>query len=155
MPIYMKFEGVKGDATGDHDGWIELQSAQLATGGNRPGGSGGGKLTVSEIVVTKRQDGASSGLFRKSLDGKGAKVTIEFVNRDGTAYMSIDLEGALVTSYSISGHGGERDERPVESLTLNFSSITFTTKKVSPPADPKHAMEKVEWNDAVVQYSID
>lgn len=156
MPIYMKIEGIKGNVTAaGHEGWIELTSAQLGVqrrvnttgrGTNREAST----PSVSEIVVTKDVDSASSDLFRMSLWGEGKKVTIDFVSSDQTVpYLSIELENTLISNYSVSGHGGSAHDTPMESLSLNFTKVSYTTKVTTPPKDPKHAELDSEWRTAV------
>jgi type VI secretion system secreted protein Hcp len=130
----MKYEGIEGSAKGKYKGWIELESAQLGTG------RGGAAPSVSEIVVTKFQDNSSTHLFRESLNGQGKKVTIAFVKSDGIAYLKIELEGTLITSYSISGN----TNKPVEILSLNFTKIAHTVTA----ADSKSSKEKMMWDSA-------
>lgn len=139
MPIYMKYPGIEGTATGDHKGWIELESCQIGTSSRS---SGGGKIKFSEVTISKYQDSSSSHLLRESLEGKGQKVTIDFVNADGIVYMTIELEGTIIVSYSLSGHGGDSKERPMESLSLNATKITYTVKA----ADPKSSKDRAVWD---------
>lgn len=135
MPIYMEYEGIKGSATGTHQGWIELESCQLGSGrGSAP--------SVSEIIITKFQDDASTHLFREALYGKGKKVTIDFAKADGTVYMKVELEGTLISNYNVSGHGGDSHSKPMESLSLNFTKITFTVTA----ADSKSSKDKAMWD---------
>lgn len=163
MPIYMKFEGVKGAvATGKYAGWIELESCQLGVHRsiNSPVGRGANREaatpSVNEIVITKYQDIASSDLFKASLYGGGKKVTIDFVksDKDGlNSYMTIELENTLVSSYNISGHGGGVNDKPMESLSLNFTKITFSTQSKDPPAKPSPSQTKATWDLGTVQGS--
>lgn len=149
MPIYMKFEGIEGDANGKYKGWIELESCQIGSNRsiNNPIGRGGGREAetpkISEIVITKRQDKSSSGLFREAFNGTGKKVTIAFV-KDGTEYLTLDLENVLISSYNVSGHGGDAHDRPTESFSFNFSKITYTTKPIS--KDEKKNEERIQWD---------
>ena len=132
MPIYMKFEGIKGEVTakGEHNGWIELQSAQIGAHrqeivGNRDSGA----PAISNIVITKNQDSASPLLFQESLAGKGRKVTIDFVKIEKgkeVTYLSIEIEGAMISSYTISG-GGDMD-RAMETLSVSFTKIVYGSK---------------------------
>ena len=143
MSIYMQFKRanggvIKGDVTETgHEGWIELHSVQL--GVNRhitnPTGRGVNREdsvpAAQEIVITKDQDSASNDLFRQSLWGEGAEVEIDFVRREGdalTIYMSVTLENTVVSGFSTSGSGGDANARPMESLTLNFQKITYSTE---------------------------
>jgi len=156
MPIYMKIEGIKGNVTAaGHEGWIELMSAQLGVQRrvNTTGQSSNREAStpsVSEIVITKEVDNASTDLFRMSFVGEGKKVTIDFVSSDQTVpYLSIELENTLITNYSVSGHGGAGRDAPMESLSLNFTKVSYTTKVTTPPKDPKHADLDSEWRAAV------
>jgi type VI protein secretion system component Hcp len=143
MPIYMQFtrgDGVviKGGVTEPgYEGWIELQSVQLGISRHvtNPTGRGVNRdasaPAVQEIVITKEQDSASEDLFRQSLWGVGAKVEIDFVKHQGdkpSTTMSITLENTLVDNFSVSGHGGDAHAKPMESLTLNFQTITYSTE---------------------------
>jgi type VI secretion system secreted protein Hcp len=137
MPIYMKIDGIDGSVTAaGHEKWIELQSCQLGTNRHIANATGRGQNreasapAVSEIVVTKDLDCASTGLFRLSLWGEGKKVKIDFVKTDKDkfeAFLQAELENALISSYSVSGHGGVGHSTPMESLSLNFTKITYAT----------------------------
>jgi type VI secretion system secreted protein Hcp len=137
MPIYMKYDGVDGAVTAaGHEKWIELQSCQLGVHRNvtSPTGRGANREaaapSVNEIVVTKEQDCASTGLFKAALWGEGKKVKIDFVKTDKDkfeTYLQVELENTMVSSYNVSGSGGDNHSRPMESLSLNFVKITFNT----------------------------
>jgi type VI secretion system secreted protein Hcp len=144
MPIYMGFfdqpnvlsRTIRGDVTANgYEGWIELQSAQLGTNRQVTSASGRGtnrdQPSVSEIVVTKLMDSASTALFRQSTWGEGKMVVIAFV-KDGTTYMTIILRDTLISSFSVSGHGGVSNAKPMESLSLNFSGITYNVQDKAP-----------------------
>jgi type VI secretion system secreted protein Hcp len=147
MPIYMGiFEkpnvldksfrgGVKAKG---YEGWIELQSAQLGTHRNTTNTTGRGSNREAtapsnqEIVITKVQDSVSTALFREALDGNGKLIVVAFVKEDGTTYMKIVLQNTLIASYNVSGHGVGVHSRPTESLSLNFTNITFEMSAKSP-----------------------
>ena len=154
MPIYMKYEGIKGSATGNYQGWIELESAQLGTGRNITNPTGGGANregsapSISEIVITKYQDSSSTHLFREALSGTGKKVTIDFVRSGdcGAPYLSIELENTLISNFSVSGHGGDSHNKPMESLALNFTKISFSTKATECAKDPTAVKDRAMWD---------
>jgi type VI protein secretion system component Hcp len=147
MPIYMGIfekpnvldknftQGVKAKG---YEGWIELRSAQLGTHLNMTSASGRGTNReasapgTQEIVITKLQDSVSTALFKQALYGEGKLIVIAFVKDDGTTYTKIVLQNTLIASYSVSGHGGVGDSRPSESLSLNFTKITFEMSPTSP-----------------------
>jgi type VI secretion system secreted protein Hcp len=145
----MHFDGIEGTVARKRGGkkgkWIELQSVQLGTSRNvnSPTGQGNNREasapSVSEIVVTKVQDAASTALFRQTVWGEGKKVVIHFV-QDGLnvtekePYLILELENTLISSFSVSGAGGENHSAPMESMSLNFVKITYvTTSAVAKP----------------------
>ena len=83
-------------------------------------------------MITKFQDDTSTALFKESLHGKGKLIVIAFVKEDGTTYMKLVLQNTLISSYSVSGHGGDTHSGPMESFSLNFSNITYETAPKSP-----------------------
>ena len=147
MPIYMgifekphvldrKFRGeVKAKG---YEGWIQLQSAQLGTNRNITTSTGRGTNreasapAIQEVVITKLQDSVSTALYRETLGGEGKLIVIAFVKEDGTTSMTLVLQNTLMSSYSVSGHGGVTDSRPTESLSINFTKITFEMSPTSP-----------------------
>jgi hypothetical protein len=111
---------------------IPLESAQLgtdrhltSTGVNRekPAEENG------EMVITLKSGEWSNDLLRESLSGRGYK-TVEIVlpGKDGKGVRVI-LTDVLISSYSVSGHGGATDG-PMESIALNFKKREFSQ---SPP----------------------
>src|SRR5690348_3207366 len=144
MPIYMGFfdqpnvlsRTIRGDVKAKgYEGWIELESAQVGVSRHVTSASGRGtnkdQPSVSEIVITKALDAASTALFRQSTWGEGQMVIIAFV-KDGTAYMTIILRDTLISNYSVSGHGGDAHGKPMESLSLNFTGITYNVQEKAP-----------------------
>src|SRR5690242_5066268 len=118
MPIYMQFEGIDGDVDSEgHEKWIELENIRLEVSRNiTPAGNSGREIStpaVSEIVITKNHDSASTDLFRDSLSGTPKKVVIHYV-RTGEkpqVYYEIDLEKCLISSYSV-GKSLDKDGAP-------------------------------------------
>lgn len=133
MPIYMQYDGIKGSATeAGHKDWIELESAQcgvnrhIETATGRGANRSAGAPSLSEITCTKNLDKASVNIFKASLSGEGKKCVIDFCRTEGDKvekYLTITLENTLISSYSISGHGGSGT--PMESLSLNFTKIEY------------------------------
>jgi len=147
MPIYMGIfekpnvqdKNFRGDVKAKgYEGWIELQSAQIGIHRNITSQTGRGsnreasRPAVQEIVITKLQDDASTALFKESLHGKAKLIVIAFVKEDGTTYTKLVLQNTLISSYSVSGHGGDAHSGPMESFSLNFVSITYETAPRSP-----------------------
>lgn len=158
MPVYMKYEGIKGNVTAKgHEGWIELTSAQLGnarhissttSSANRSVNSS--ETQLSEIIVGKVNDETSTLLFQESITGKPKKVTIDFVelnNGKPRVYMSLELEGVMISSYQISGQRGDQvSDRPMEFLSLNFTKITFAANPSEVPKKADNKTTKSVWD---------
>jgi type VI secretion system secreted protein Hcp len=133
MSIYLQVEGVTGDVEeAGHTGWIQLNSFQWGVGRgigspkSKAKDREGGEASVSEITVAKSQDNATTQLMRLALWGKAKKAKVEFTrtgdNKQQIAFLKYELEDVLFSGYSMSSGG----DRPSESLSLNFTALTFT-----------------------------
>lgn len=142
MAIYLKYDGIDGEATHDsHKKWIEVSSLQFGLGRGISTPVGGtanreaSEPSVSEVTVTKMMDGASTSLFTESATGAaGKKVEIHLVSTGspGNTYAEYTLTNALISGYSVSSGG----DRPSESLSINFTKIEY---KLTPYDDKNNA----------------
>jgi type VI secretion system secreted protein Hcp len=135
MAIFLNYDGIPGDVKSKgHEQWIEVSSFQWGIGRGINNSSAAeadreaSLPSVSEIVVTKANDSASTSLMRASLGvgdvGKGKDVLIDFCTTasDGaTPFINITLKNTLVSGWSISSGG----DRPTETVTLNFTNVEF------------------------------
>lgn len=131
MAIYLKYEGIDGEATHDsHKKWIDVGSLQfgLGRGISTPSGSTANREasepSVSEVTISKLMDGSSPKLFTESATGAvGKKVEIHLVSTGspGVTYVEYTLTNALISGYSISSGG----DRPSESVSINFTKIEY------------------------------
>jgi type VI secretion system secreted protein Hcp len=132
MAIYMKFGNVDGAvATKGYEKWIELQSMQWAVSRAVSSGAGGNTRessspNVSEIVVTKELDVASTGLYKDAVGGTfDTKVEIKLTTTTKNhveTYLQITIYDTMISGYSMSSSG----DRPTESLSLNFLKVMYT-----------------------------
>jgi type VI secretion system secreted protein Hcp len=130
MAIFMKFDGIEGDATDEkHKNWIPLNSVSFASNREARTAIGaadqrqGTNVSISDVTVSKPMDLASPKLFLASVVGFGKKVTIDISRSgetEGENYLQLILDKACVTSYSIQSDGKQH----TESLTLNFLKVT-------------------------------
>ena len=154
MPIYMRIEGITGTGKGPYAGWIEVESAQLGAHRSISNTAGQGvnreasAPSVSEIVVSKLADSASTALYRYMLGGEGKKVIIHFTKPGaaGAPYLAIEMENVMISSYSMSGSAGNPNGRPMESLSLNFTKITYSTTPTQSASNPKAVKDLSLWN---------
>lgn len=136
--ILLKFAtAINGESTvAGHDKWITISSIQFGVGrGISSVGGGGDRETsnpsFSEVTLSKSMDVASTELFMQATCGKSlGKAEIHFLQTGGAdakgqVYLKIELEETIVSSYSVSSGG----ERPSESLSLNFTKISYQYDK--------------------------
>ena len=131
MPIYVEWEGVEGDVTAEaYTKQVEMTSFSFGVSRAIASPLGGSKdresaaPAVSEVVLTKVTDSATTGLFEAALCGEGKKLTINFVKTDADqleTFLSYELQESLVSSYSMSSGG----DNPSESVTVNFTKIVM------------------------------
>lgn len=147
MAIYMNFDGIQGDVTETkHTNWIELHSFQWGVGrgiSSPVGSSAERELTapsISEVVVSKENDISTGKLMQEALSGHGKTVKIDFTRTykdQQDIYLSLELTNTIISGYS---HSSSAD-RPVESLSLNFTKVQFSTTQMKPDGtqgDPDH-----------------
>jgi len=131
MALYLHYDGIDGEATHqDHKKWIEISSLQWGVGrgiSTPVGGSANREASqpsVSEVVVTKNLDVASSKIFTESVagtKGKVVKVHVVATGDPGETYVEYTLTNTLISGYSVSSGG----DRPSESISLNFTKIEY------------------------------
>ena len=132
MAIYMNWDGVPGDVTtSGFEKWIELTSFQWGVGrgiGSAMSGQASRESSipsVSEIVVTKRMDGSSPGLWTDSVAGQlNTTVKIAFTTTSQgatTQFLNYELTNTGLSGYSLSSGG----DMPTESLSLNFTKVVW------------------------------
>ena len=131
-PIYMKIEGVDGEVLDEtHPSSIEIES--FSWGMSNPttttgGGAGTGKVVMQDFHFVKRVDKSSPQIMLHCATGRHMTKVELFLRKAGgdkpIEYYKVTLEDCLVSSYSTSGSGSE--DRPMESLSLNFTKITYS-----------------------------
>jgi type VI secretion system secreted protein Hcp len=133
VDMFLKIDGIDGESqTKGHEKEIELESfswgATMPIGTGLTGGSGTGKIMVTDISVTKKLDSTSPQLLEKLFTGQHTpKVVLTLTKPDGKGgllnFYKITLEDVLISSYQTGGSSG--GDIPIESLSLNFAKITF------------------------------
>jgi type VI secretion system secreted protein Hcp len=133
VAIYMNWDGVPGDVTTQgFEKWIELTSFQWGVGrgvGSAMSGQASRESSipsVSEVVVTKRMDGSSPGLWTDAVAGQlNTTVKISFTTTSKgatTQFLNYELTNTGLSGYSVSSGG----DMPTESLSLNFTKVVWS-----------------------------
>ena len=114
-----------------HEGEIEILAWSF--GGSNPssigigGGGGTGKVTLTELTVTKYLDASSAELFQAMCKGDHfpeAKLTAYKSGGDALPYFTMEFEEMYPTSMSSGGSMGE--DVFTESVTFAFGKVVVT-----------------------------
>ena len=149
--LLMKLEGIKGESIiPNYVDWIVIGSVQFGVGRGIGSASVGQKdrdtstPSISEVVVTKSTDIASTLLFAEATYGDATdKCEIVLLQTGGKdepmqEYWRIELFKPILSGWSLSSGG----DRPSESISINFNKIVmkytqFKDGGDGTPADPK------------------
>jgi len=132
VDMFLKIDGVEGESTDKAHGkeidvlswsWGASQSGSMAMGG----GGGAGKVSMQDFTFTKSLDKSSPKLFEALATGqhlKEAKLVLRSAGGSQLEYLVITFSDVLISSYSTGGSSG--DDRPTESVSLNFAQIKMS-----------------------------
>lgn len=115
--------------------WGEANPATISTGA---GSTRAGKVTVSDLTLTKPVDKASATLMQAcALGQRYEKATIELVKpgQKPVVYMTYELKNVLISSYNTSTSEGETKGTDNVSITFEAIRITYKTFKPDGTAD--------------------
>jgi type VI secretion system secreted protein Hcp len=136
MGIYMKYGNIQGDATQQgFDGYININSFdwklhrhfaedQVGRSFNREAS----QAHIDRCTVTKEVDHSSGELLQAAATGfKGQPCEIVFLRtgNPGERYLTFKLTDTLISSLSVSGEG---EERPSETIVLDFTELEIVCK---------------------------
>jgi len=149
MDIFLKLDDVKGESTDkSHKDEIDIMSfswGMAQSGTTHMGGGGGaGKVSVQDISITKFHDKASPLLSIACCTGKHYKqglITFRKAGEKPLEYLKLKLEEVMITSVSHGGSGG--DDRPTETVTLNFAKFTHTYTPQKPDGSGDAPVEQI------------
>ncbi|MGM0575435.1 MAG: Hcp family type VI secretion system effector [Myxococcota bacterium] len=127
MAGYIRFDGIEGEAEAKgYEGWSRLHSVAQVI--HRSGAEGVDEDAVLEdLLVAKRVDVASPLIAQAICEGRvfpKVEIHLTRTGKEGgeARYFTWVLEGARVVDYSVGGRA-ERDEHPVEEISLAFDAI--------------------------------
>jgi type VI secretion system secreted protein Hcp len=129
---WLDFDGaISGESTDKvHKDWIEIQSYGFDARRDISSGTGGsreaGRPQLAEVTLTKRLDRASPPLFAAAVAGHDPypRVKLDLNTGSSQPLVRLELENVFVSGQSFAAVEGE--DRPSESITLNFTKITYT-----------------------------
>lgn len=135
---FLKVDAPQGMIQGEsvdkaHPGWIEIASFQMGTSRAAQAGTGSGsaagRVSLSEIVITKKVDKSSANLQLALASGTHFKdAIVELAKPSGdrrtTVYYRVTMNDAYISADHV-GTGSGGSGVPQESVTLNFSKIVI------------------------------
>jgi type VI secretion system secreted protein Hcp len=137
MPVdyFLKIDGIPGESNDSkHKDEIELESwswSQKQEGSFQANlGGGSGKVAMQDFSFTMKTNKASPKLFLACANGehiKQATLTCRKAGKGQQEYYIWKFSDLLVSSYSVSGSGG--DVIPHEEISLNFTKIETEYKE--------------------------
>ena len=95
--------------------------------GSFPTANKTGKVKFNDFHFTMKVNKASAKLFKFCATGKHIpKVTVTMRKAGGTkpVYIKVTLENVVISSFQESS-GGAKNEKPQETLTLNFTKVEY------------------------------
>lgn len=124
--MFLKLDGIKGESLDDgHKDEIEIHS--FALGANGDSSRRSGKVAISTIHITKKIDKSSPTLFKAAATGKHIpEAQLSFTHRIGgkdVTYLRFDFQNVQIATVQ---DGASADEKPTESLSLNFGKVEMT-----------------------------
>ena len=125
--MFIKIGDIKGESTDkDHKDEIDFLAWNwgLSNTVTDVGGGGAGKANLQDFSFIKFTDLSTTDLMKSTLDGKHIKDATITIRKSGDKpvdFLKYVLKDVIVTSVSTGGSVGE--DRPTESVTLNFGKI--------------------------------
>ena len=130
---FLKIDGINGESQDqNHQNEIDILSFSLGftqTGtGAYGGGSGGGKVSASDVSFVHRTDSASPLLIQNCCTGDHVDKAVLTVRKAGGAsqleYLVYTFEDVFISSVQPGGSAGGADEIPLESFSLNYAKVS-------------------------------
>ena len=140
--MFLRIDGVEGESSDERNkGAIDVLSWSWgASNTSGVGGGGTGKVSVQDLSFTKRLDKSSPQLYLRCANGKhfaSAQLVLRRTGADGSSidYYKVTLTDVLVTSVSAGGSTG--DDRPMETISLNYTKIEWEYIPVGADGTPQ------------------
>ncbi|NOY71334.1 MAG: type VI secretion system tube protein Hcp [Gammaproteobacteria bacterium] len=130
MSIFMNYDGIKGESSDQgHKDWIDIDSwewgveRKITSATSTKGDRESTNAVITDLIVTKKMDSASNGLFLESCCGGGKTVKLHLTKTGSGSgsdvFMEYTLTNAVISDYSVGGNSADMN-RPTESITISF-----------------------------------
>jgi type VI secretion system secreted protein Hcp len=138
MAVFLKLDGVDGEATDAHHAKeIDVTAWSLGVtnpgSGHGGGGGGAGRATFTDLAITKVLDTSSPGLMLAVATGRHLRsgtLTVTTGGHRPVDYLVVHLEDVQVTSCLLADTSDP--DRPMENVSLAFGTIHVAYTQQSP-----------------------
>ncbi|MFI5035860.1 MAG: Hcp family type VI secretion system effector [Acidimicrobiales bacterium] len=128
--------GIPGNGSAGGHGASSIELLSWSWGATNSGSASihsgrGGKVSVSDITITKSVDKATPLLFQACVSHERLGNVLMYFDVPGatgatTTYLTITLTNVIVTRWTNSSNtSGGGEENPTESISLNFTKVTM------------------------------
>jgi type VI secretion system secreted protein Hcp len=133
VDYFLKLDGISGEAPDQTNHKDEIQIMSFSWGGSQvssvsgTGGSGAGKVDLSDISIMTNFDKATPTLFKSLCNGthiKTGKLTAVKSGAKGKPYLTVDFTELFVSSLQLSASS----EIPTVSLSFSYKTISIDYK---------------------------
>jgi len=133
VDYFLKIDGIEGEShDSKHKNEIQIESfswgASQAITQHTGGGHGAGKVSVSDLSITKRIDKASASLFKACATGHHipkAVLVCRKAGKEQQEFYKITFTDILISSCQQTGHG---QDEVLENVGLNFAKYEIEYK---------------------------
>jgi type VI secretion system Hcp family effector len=131
--IFLEWDGVTGGPGLDHSNHAPVASMSLGAQNSATAtgtGGGTGKVSFSDIALSRTMDKFSPGLYKAVLDGKHVRNVVLYfakaaVKGQPVDYLKFEFEDVIMKSDQL---GASKTDIPTESLSFTFDKIKMTAQ---------------------------
>ena len=129
VDYFLKLDNIPGESVNDY-AKNQIPVHTWSWGGNQvssvtgTGGSGAGKVSMSDFIIMKDFDKATSPLLKAMMSGThidNGVLTAYKAGGKGKAYLTVTFSEMFVTSVQTSASS----ENPTESVTFSYNTVKF------------------------------
>jgi len=145
--VFLKIPGIEGESVNQrHKGSIEIESFSWggSHSGNPESGTGlaGGQASVSDLVLTMKQNKASPKILEhccigKPIQGGPAILTADRAGDPPIDYLVMKLHNPVISSYQLSSAGGDL---PSETFSISYTKVEWGYKPLDEKGNAKGAI---------------
>jgi type VI secretion system secreted protein Hcp len=133
VDYFLKIDGVDGESKDtDHQNWIDIQSWSWGEPGSAASRRAPARDGSGTVTIVKTVDRSSPPLTEACTSGRSLGRIVLHARAPGGGYEEYVLDDTTVRSCA----SGSSDDRPAETITLNFGKVESSTRPGGDPDRP-------------------